>query len=132
MKLAQNTDFDNWLVNVFAEVGWFTILIVLVDIDEDTVFPLASSYAHILGDETRWADIANVITVPGVPWNGAAIFRVGGGGFVDNTTAQERLSSLTRDLEERPPLFGDGRIFDLNGRLLSIPAFNDMGRSLLH
>jgi hypothetical protein len=132
MKLVHNTDFDNWLVSVFAEVGWFTLLIVVVDIDEGTVFPLASSYARILGDETRWADIVNVMTVAGVPWNGAAFFRVGGGGFVDDTTAQERLSSLTRELEERPSLFGDSRIFDPNGRLLSIPAFNGIGRSLLH
>jgi hypothetical protein len=132
MKLAHNTDFDNWLVKVFAEVGWFTLLIIVVDIGEGTVSPLASSYAHIIGDETRWADIVNVMAVADVPWNGAAFFRIGSGGFVDDAMAQEQLSSLTRNLEESPSLFRDSRIFDPNGGILSIAVFNDIERSLLH
>jgi hypothetical protein len=34
------TDFDEWLVETFARVGSFTMLVVLVDIQETTVTPL--------------------------------------------------------------------------------------------
>jgi hypothetical protein len=54
---ASITDFDDWLVETFARVGSFTMLIVLVEIGEKTVSALDSSYLHVIGDETRWTDM---------------------------------------------------------------------------
>src|ERR1700710_2239613 len=44
MTPACTTDFDDWLVETFARVGSFTMLIVLVEISETSVSLLASSY----------------------------------------------------------------------------------------
>ncbi len=43
MTQACTTDFDDWLVETFARVGSFTMLIVLIDIGETTLSPLASA-----------------------------------------------------------------------------------------
>src|ERR1044072_5255111 len=97
--LVRPTDFDDWLVKTSARVGWFTLLIVLLDIGERTISPLASSYVHVIGDETRWADIVALVAGAGVSWNAAAFLQAEKDGLVDDATAQKRLSSLTRHLE---------------------------------
>jgi len=75
MALACTTDFDDWLVETFARVGSFTMLIVLVKIADTTVTPQASSYLHVIGDETRWPDMINLLSGAGVVWDGAAFFQ---------------------------------------------------------
>src|ERR1700675_1493934 len=44
MTPERSTDFDDWLVETFARIGSFPMLIVLVEIGETSVSLLASSY----------------------------------------------------------------------------------------
>ena len=114
------TDFDDWLVETFARVGSFTILIVLVDIGETTVSTLASSYLHVIGDETRWTDMVDLLSRAGVPWNGAAFFQADRSGLVDDHTAQQRLASLGRHLEKDRSLLTHSEFFNAQGLRLAI------------
>jgi hypothetical protein len=68
---CRSTDFDDWLVETFAQVSSSTMLIVLVEMRETTVSPLASSYLHVVGDETRWTDKLDLLSGAGASWNGA-------------------------------------------------------------
>jgi hypothetical protein len=120
MAPAFITDFDDWLVETFARVGPFTVLIVLVEIGETMVSPLASSYLHVIGDETRWPDLVNLLSGAGVPWNGAAFFQADRVGLIDDKTARQRLSSLTRHLERDRSLFTHSEFFNTQGLRLRI------------
>jgi hypothetical protein len=120
MAPARITDFDDWLVETFAQVGSFTVLIVLVEIGETTVSPLASSYLHVIGDETRWTEITDLLSGAGVPWNGAAFFRADRAGLVDDNTARQRLASLARHLEKDRSLLTHSEFFNAQGLRLKI------------
>jgi hypothetical protein len=120
MAPACNTDFDDWLVETFARVGSFTMLIVLVDIGETTVSALASSYLHVIGDETRWTDMVDLLSSAGISWNGAAFFQADRSGLVDDNTARQRLSSLARHLERDRSLLTHSEFFNARGQRLKI------------
>jgi len=120
MKAACTTDFDDWLVETFARVGSFTMLIVLVEIGETSVSLLASSYLHIIGDETRWADMVDLLADSGTRWNGAAFFQGDRGGLVDDATAAQRLLSLTRHLESDRSILKHGEFFNTQGLRMKI------------
>jgi hypothetical protein len=114
------TDFDDWLIETFARIGAFTMLIVLVEIGETSIALLASSYLHVIGNETRWADMTDLLSGSDVPWNGAAFFQGDRGGLVDDATARQRLSSLTRHLEKDRSLLAHGEFFNAQGLRLKI------------
>jgi hypothetical protein len=120
MTPACTTDFDDWLVETFAHAGSFTMLIVLVEIGEKTVSPLASSYLHVIGDETRWTGIVELLSGAAVPWNGAAFFRADRAGLVDDETARKRLASLARHLEKDRSLLTHSEFFNAQGLRLKI------------
>jgi hypothetical protein len=120
MTPACTTDFDDWLVETFTRVGSFTILIVLVEIGETSVSPLASSYLHVIGNETRWTDMTELLSGASVPWSGAAFFQADRGGLVDDATARQRLSSLTRHLEKDRSLLTHSELFNAQGLRLKI------------
>jgi hypothetical protein len=120
MTTPCTTDFDDWLVGTFARVGSFTMLIVLVEIGETTISLLASSYLHIIGDETRWPDMVDLLAASGAPWNGAAFFQGDRGGLVDDATASQRLRSLTRHLETDRSILKHGELFNAQGLRMKI------------
>jgi hypothetical protein len=120
MTPACTTDFDDWLVETFTRVGSFTMLIVLVEIGETSVSPLASSYLHVIGNETRWTDMTELLSGASVPWSGAAFFQADRGGLVDDATARHRLSSLTRHLEKDRSLLTHSELFNAQGLRLKI------------
>jgi hypothetical protein len=120
MTTPCTTDFDDWLVGTFARVGSFTMLIVLVEIGETTISLLASSYLHIIGDETRWSDMVDLLAASGAPWNGAAFFQGDRGGLVDDATAGQRLRSLTRHLETDRSILKHGELFNAQGLRMKI------------
>jgi hypothetical protein len=120
MVMACTTDFDDWLVATFARVGSFTMLIVLVEIGETTVSALASSYLHVIGDETRWADMVDLLSRAGVPWDGAAFFQADRDGLVDDEIARQRLASLTRHLRKDRSLLAHSDFFNAQGLRLKI------------
>lgn len=114
------TDFDDWLVDTFASVGSFTMLIVLVEIGETTVSPLASSYLHIIGDETRWDDMVRLLAASGANWNGAVFYRADKDGLIDDKLAAMRLQSLTRHMESDRSLIKHGEFFNRDGLRMQI------------
>jgi hypothetical protein len=117
---ARATDFDDWLVETFGRVGAFTMLIVLVEIGETSVALLRSSYLHVIGDETRWSDMARLFAGSGAAWNGAAFFQADRIGLVDDATAKRRLASLARHLEVDRSILAHGEFFDARGLRLKI------------
>ena len=82
MTAPAETDFDDWLIETFAEAGSFTMLFVLVRITERTVEPLRSAWLHVVGDETRWPDMVALFAGAGVDWSGAVFYRAGREGLV--------------------------------------------------
>jgi hypothetical protein len=120
MTAACTTDFDDWLVETFARVGSFTMLIVLVEIRETSIALLASSHLHVVADETRWADMVDLLATSGVSWNGAAFFRGDRGSLIDDTTASQRLQSLTRHLETERSILKHAEFFNAQGLRMKI------------
>ncbi len=114
------TDFDEWLVETFARVGAFTMLIVLVDVAAATPRLLRSSYAHVIGDETRWTDVLALFADVGTAWNGAAFYQADRVGLVRDPVAQHRLESLMRHLESDRSLLKHADFFDGRGLRLKI------------
>jgi hypothetical protein len=120
MTPACTTDFDDWLVETFTRVGSFTMLIVLVEIHETSVSLLASSYLHVIGSETRWADMMDLFAASGAPWNGAAFFQGDRAGLIDDATARQRLLSLTRHLEKDRSILTHSEFFNTEGLRMKI------------
>ncbi|WFU73420.1 hypothetical protein [Bradyrhizobium sp. CB2312] len=120
MSSACVTDFDDWLVETFARVGSFTMLVVLVDIGEMTLSPLSSSYLHVVGDETRWRDMLDLLSGAAAAWNGAAFYRADRAGLIDDQLARQRLASLTRHLERDQSLLIHSEFFNAQGLRLKI------------
>ena len=114
------TDFDEWLVETFARVGPFTMLIVLVEIGETSATPLRSSYLHVIGDETRWPDILQMFADAGAAWNAAAFFQADRAGLVRDPVARYRLQSLMRHLESDRSLLKHSEFFNARGLRLKI------------
>ncbi|MGZ8373116.1 MAG: hypothetical protein ACXW3G_10410 [Rhodoplanes sp.] len=69
------TDFERWLPSAFAEMGAFTALVVLVDIEGTRVTPLCSTYFNVIGDKVVWDDIVLMFAGSGAAWDGAAFSR---------------------------------------------------------
>ncbi|MGZ8300894.1 MAG: hypothetical protein ACXWU5_10990, partial [Rhodoplanes sp.] len=116
------TDFERWLPSVFAEMGAFTALVVLVDIEGTRVTPLCSTYFNVIGDKVVWDDIVLMFAGSGADWDGAAFFPATGvaGGPLDNPTARLRLRALEARLAEDRLVLNEGRFFDCRGRRLKI------------
>jgi hypothetical protein len=116
------TDFDEWLVDTFAHTGAFTLLIVLVEIGETTAALLASSYLHVIGDETRWPDMVSLFEGAGAAWNGAALYQADRAGLVSDDVARRRLQELMRHLEGDRSLLKHAEFFNPRGLRLKIEA----------
>jgi hypothetical protein len=127
MTAACATDFDDWLVRTFGEVGAFTVLIVLVEISAHTVALLRSAHLHVIGDETRWPDMVQLFDGSGAAWNGAVFFQADVGGLIDDALASERLRSLTRHLEHDRTILNHGEFFDARGLRLKIEEIGPGG-----
>jgi hypothetical protein len=120
MNAPCTTDFDDWLVQTFAQTGSFTMLIILVEIGETTVSLLASSYLHVIGDETRWSDMQELLAASGVTWSGAVFFQADRSGLIDDATTQQRLSSLSRHLQGDRSILRHGEFFNTQGLRMEI------------
>jgi hypothetical protein len=114
------TDFDEWLVLTFARTGAFTMLIVLVEIGETTAGLRASSYLHVIGDETRWPDMVRLFEDAGPAWNAAAFYPADRAGLVTDGVARQRLQELMRHLQGDRSLLRHAEFFDAGGLRLKI------------
>jgi hypothetical protein len=115
-------DFEQWLAAQFADTGPFTIFIVLVQIAGDEVVLLKSSYAHLIGDDMSWDEMAALLDRAGSPWNGVAFF-VGlghAGGPLPDDAAARKLREVETDVRADPLALNRGLFFDREGRHLRI------------
>jgi hypothetical protein len=118
------TDFELWIADEFGRTGSFTALVVLVTISADTVFPLCSTYLHVVGLEIDWNEIVVLFAGAGHEWDGASFFphTAPHGGPLDNPTARLRLLELEERIDADPLVLNEGRLFDKWGRRLKVEA----------
>ena len=122
MSTSDALDFEPWLKASFAEAQGFTALVVLVEIGEDTVTPVASTYFHLIGDELTWTDFAGLLARAGQAWNGVVVYptRDDDGGPVPDYLARIKLREAELKLGEDRIHLNDGAFFDNWGRRLRI------------
>ena len=116
------SDFDRWLGAEFAQTGAFTALAVLVEIAENNVTPLCSTYFNVIGDEIDWSGITVLFAGAGRAWDGASFYPLTApdGGPLDNPSARLRLRELEARLDDDPLVLNEGHFFDKWGRRLKI------------
>ena len=117
---ATDTDFDDWVIDTYADAGSFTMLFILVSISETRVELLRSAYLHVVGDELRWPEMVKLFSGAGVNWSGVVFYRAGREGLVEDKDAKARLASLVRKLDEDRSLIRDGEFFNEDGLRLMI------------
>ena len=122
MSTSDVTDFDRWLPEMHARTGDFTVLVILVSIEQTTVTPLASTYVHVIGDEVDWGELTVMFAGSGQNWNGAAFFPTQSNrkGPLDNPTARLRLKELETEVTRNRMVLNDGHFFDSFGRRIEI------------
>jgi hypothetical protein len=120
MTVPIETDFDEWLAATHADTGDFTVLFVLMAIGETSVTPLRSAWLHVVGDETRWAEMVTLFAGAGVDWSGVVFWRAGREGLVPDAEARSRLNALTHKLREDRTLIRDGDFFNAEGLRLEL------------
>ena len=116
------SDFDRWLATEFAQTGAFTALAVLVEIAENNVTPLCSTYFNVIGDEIDWGEITVLFAGAGRAWDGASFYPLTApdGGPLDNPSARLRLRELEARLDDDPLVLNEGHFFDKCGRRLKV------------
>lgn len=118
---AARTEFDTWLKETFGEEGAFTALVILVQIGDLKVEPLASTFVNFIGDETRWTEIVGLFAGSGKAWDGAAFFPVlDAGGPLLNAEARARLRALESRVKEDRLTLNSGAFFDTWGRRMQV------------
>ncbi|WP_152044769.1 hypothetical protein [Aureimonas psammosilenae] len=118
--MSAETDFDDWLIATYREMGSFTMLFVLVGITETKVDLLRSAYLHVIGDELRWPEMERVFAGSGVEWSGAVFFRAGIEGLVADGEAKSRLAALVRKMNEDRTIIREGEFFNRDGLKLRL------------
>jgi len=116
------TDFEQWLAAQFAETGAFTLFIVLVRIREESVEPLKSSFAQMIGDDMSWAEMTALLDGARAPWDGVGFF-VGlahEGGPIADQEARTKLREIEAEVMADPLVLNRGRFFDRLGRHLQV------------
>jgi hypothetical protein len=116
------TDFERWIADAFAATGAFTALVVLLEIADNKVTPLCSTYFNVIGDEVEWGDITVLFAGSGTNWDGASFFPVTApeGGPVDNPTARLKLRDLEARLDDDRLVLNEGHFFDKWGRRFKV------------
>jgi hypothetical protein len=119
---ATLTDFDRWIVTEFSRTGAFTALVVLIEIADDKVTPLCSTYFSVIGDDVDWSGITVLFAGAGREWDGAAFFPnvAPSGGPLDNSAARLQLRGLEERLDDDRLVLNEGHCFDKWGRRMMI------------
>ena len=116
------TDFEQWLGAQIADTGPFTTFIVLVRIAGESVTPLKSSYAHLIGDEMMWREMRELLDGAGTDWNGVAFFvgLAAEGGPMPDSIAKSKLKEIESELKADPLVLNRSLFFDRQGRHIRI------------
>ena len=113
--------FDKWLPAEYGRRGDFTVLVVLVDIRGTSIDLLRSTFINVIGDETRWREMRDLLDSSGVKWNGAAFFPVDSiAGPVTNDLARSKLRDVETTLREDRRHLNKGHFFDRKGRRMKV------------
>jgi hypothetical protein len=114
--------FDGWVKAAFAETGGFTALVVLVEIGERDATPLASTFLHVIGDETDWAAMRRMFASAPGKWNGAVFFAETAkeGGPIPEPLARIELRRVEAMIDDDRLTLNDGAFFDRHGRRMRI------------
>jgi hypothetical protein len=116
------TDFDGWIAARFRDGGAFTALILLVAIDETRVEPVASTFAHVIGDEIGWPEMAALLDASGKPWDGVVFYAASleGGGTLAPGDARRVLRQMEEQVLVDRGRINAGHFFDRQGRRMRI------------
>ena len=114
--------FNDWLVSEFDRRGAFTALVVLVEIGERSVTPLASTYVNVIGSKVDWLEIRALFAGAGVEWDGASFYPVTApeGGPLDNSAARQQLRKIEDRVKATRLALNEGFFFDRHGRLMMV------------
>jgi hypothetical protein len=114
--------FDQWLQAEFSERGEFTVLIVLVAVSGTSIDLLRSTFINVIGDDTHWREVRQLLENAGVKWDGAAFFPVNRflRGPVPNEIARSELRELEAKLREDRRILNEGHFFDRKGRRMKV------------
>jgi hypothetical protein len=124
--------FDEWIRDEFGK-GPFTALIMLVEIGEETVEPVASTYLHVIGDDIDWFAMKEMLDRAPHVWQGVAFFpeRLSDTGPISNELARLRLNDLKEQVTADRLTLNGGAFFDGLGRKIKVEAAEDEN-PLLH
>jgi len=116
------TDFDTWLASRFADGGAFTALIVIVTVTDTTVEPIASTYAHVIGGDIAWPQMAGLLDGSGQEWDAVVIFAAAmeGGGAVPDESARLTLRRIEEEILRDRRTINAGHLFDRLGRRMKL------------
>ena len=115
-------EFNDWIVSEFDERGAFTALVVLVEIGERSITPLASTYLNVIGTEVDWLEIQALFAGAGVKWDGASFYPATApeGGPLDNAAAREQLREIEERVKVERLALNEGFFFDRHGRRMMV------------
>ncbi|MEZ5831796.1 MAG: hypothetical protein R3D05_11500 [Dongiaceae bacterium] len=119
---ADISNFAEWIVDEIEQRGAFTALVVLVEIGEQSVTPVASTYLNVIGDEIDWPEIVTLFAGAGVRWDGASFYPVTApeGGPLDNDAARVGLRALEMRVKAERLALNEGFFFDREGRRMMV------------
>jgi hypothetical protein len=113
--------FDEWVQEEFSK-GPFTVLILLVEIRQESVEPVASSFLHVIGDDVDWFAMKAMLDQAPHAWQGAAFFpaRLDAPGPISDELARLRLYDLQQQVAADRLKLNEGAFFDGLGRFIKI------------
>lgn len=122
MSNSDRGDFETWLVETYAATEGFTALILLLSMTGTRVEMLSCSYVHVIGTETRWADMKTMLDASLRRWDAVAIFPESppGGGPVIDIVAKARLQGRIDEVTVNRMVLNEGGFFDRKGRAIRI------------
>ena len=115
-------EFNDWIVSEFEDRGAFTALVVLVEIGERSVTPLASTYLNVIGTEVDWLEIQALFAGAGVKWDGASFYPANApkGGPLEDGAARARLREIEQRVKAERLALNEGFFFDRYGRRMMV------------
>ncbi len=122
MSTSEPLNFEPWLKSAFRQGGGFTVLIILVQIGEETVVPVSSSYVHLIGDDLHWAEFSGLLAKSGRKWDGVVLFAESeaAGGPIPDALARVKLREAEARVAGDPTSINDGHFFDAWGRRMKV------------
>lgn len=119
------TDFDRWLAEEYASGSptGFTAFAILLKIKPKDVKPLASTFLHVIGDETGWGEVTALFKGARVKWDAVVFFPRRDrktGGPLDTVAARLLLREQEARLAEDRLVINEGHFFDVWGRRMRI------------